>query len=201
MRLILVGQQWLGEQTLRVLIEGGHEVVFVAAPAQGRLATAAVSAGIHTADPGALLPAGWVPEGVDLIVAAHAHCYITAEARKRTRHGAIGYHPSLLPLHRGRDAIRWAIHMREAVTGGTVYWMTNRADAGPIIRQEFCHIQPGDDAAALWRRDLGPMGLRLLAAAVDDVAAGTAARIIQDETLATWEPSFDRPALSSARRT
>lgn len=199
MRVMLVGQQWLGAQALAGLLRRGHEVTFAAAPRDDRLAEAAIAAGVHTADPGHLLPAGWVPEGTELIVAAHAHCYITAGARQRARHGAIGYHPSLLPRHRGRDAIRWAIHMREAITGGTVYWMTDKADAGPIIRQGWCHILPTDDAATLWRRELGPMGLRLLAAAVDEVAAGTASRLPQDESLATWEPAFKRPALKRGR--
>lgn len=199
MRVMLVGQQWLGAQTLAMLQRTGHEVAFVAAPPDDRLSHAAVAAEVHTADPGHLLPAGWVPEGTELIVAAHAHCYITAAARQRARHGAIGYHPSLLPRHRGRDAIRWAIHMREAITGGTVYWMTDKADAGPIIRQGWCHILPTDDAPTLWRRELGPMGLRLLAGAIDDVAAGRAAGIPQDEALATWEPAFVRAPLRRSR--
>lgn len=199
MRVMLVGQQWLGAQTLAGLLRRGHEVTFVAAPRDDRLADAAIAAGVHTADPGCLLPAGWVPEGTELIVAAHAHCFITAGARRRARLGAIGYHPSLLPRHRGRDAIRWAIHMREAITGGTVYWMTDKADAGPIIRQGWCHILPTDDPATLWRRELGPMGLRLLAAAVDEVASGAAPRLPQDEALATWEPAFKRPSLKRTR--
>jgi len=199
MRVMLVGQQWLGAQALVALLRAGHEITFAAAPPGDRLSEAAIAAGVRTANPGHLLPAGWVPEGTELIVAAHAHCYITAGARQRARHGAIGYHPSLLPRHRGRDAIRWAIHMREAITGGTVYWMTDKADAGPIIRQGWCHILPADDAAALWRRELGPMGLCLLVAAVDDVAAGTASRLPQDEALATWEPAFDRPPLKRQR--
>lgn len=141
-----------------------------------------------------------MPEGVELIVAAHAHCFVTAAARHRARFGAVGYHPSLLPRHRGRDAVRWTIHMRDQVAGGTVYWMTDRADAGPVAAQDWCHVQPGDDAAGLWRRDLGPMGVRLLAGVVADVAAGRLMRVPQDEALATWEPAFDRDALAQAAR-
>lgn len=137
---------------------------------------------------------------MELIVAAHAHCFVTAAARHRARFGAVGYHPSLLPRHRGRDAVRWTIHMRDQVAGGTVYWMTDRADAGPVAAQDWCHVQPGDDAAGLWRRDLGPMGVRLLAGVVADVAAGRLMRVPQDEALATWEPAFDRDALAQAAR-
>jgi len=41
--------------------------------------------------------------------------------RARARVAAIGYHPSLLPLHRGRDALRWTIRDGDRVTGGSVY--------------------------------------------------------------------------------
>lgn len=198
MRLALVGQKWLGAEVLAALVAAGHDVAFVAAPAADRLHDAAVAAGIPTGDPGVSIPAAWIPEGVDLIVAAHAHCFVTLAARRRARHGAIGYHPSLLPRHRGRDAVRWTIHMGDKVAGGTVYWMTDRADAGPIAAQDWCHVRPGDDAASLWRRDLGPMGARLLCEVVADVAAGRILRHPQDEAMATWEPAFERPRLRDA---
>lgn len=192
---MLVGQKWLGAEVLGGLLEVGHEVAAVAAPADDRLYAAAVASGIPAADPGGALQGAWVPDGVDLIVAAHAHCFVTKRARNRARHGAIGYHPSLLPRHRGRDAVRWTIHMGDRIAGGTVYWMTDRADAGPIAAQGWCHVMPGDDAATLWRRDLGPLGLRLLLDTVEEVAGGRIVRLPQDEALATWEPSFDRPPL------
>jgi methionyl-tRNA formyltransferase len=108
---------------------------------------------------------------------------------------AIGYHLRLLPLHRGRDAIAWAIRMHEPVTGGSVYWMNERADAGPVIAQDWCFIQPGDTEASLWRRELGPMGIRLFRLSLERTALGCLASHCQDEALATWEPSFSRRRL------
>ena len=198
MRVMLVGQQWLGAEVLAMLLANGHDVASVAAPAGDRLYRAAVAAGVPVGDPGRVLAASWVPPGTELIVAAHSHSFITAGARQRARHGAIGYHPSLLPRHRGRDAVRWTIHMRDQVAGGAVYWMTDRADGGPIAAQEWCHVRAGDDAGELWRRNLGPMGIRLLASVVADVAAGRFVRVPQDEALATWEPAFERPSLAKA---
>lgn len=196
MRVMLVGQKWLGAETLAMLLRNGHEVASVAAPGGDRLYDAAAAANVPVGDPGASLAASWIPEGVELLVAAHAHCYVTRRARQRVRHGAVGYHPSLLPRHRGRDAVRWAIHMGESVTGGSVYWMTDRADAGPVAAQDWCHILPGESASDVWRRALAPMGLQLLERVVADVAAGRIIRVAQDERLATWEPAFDRPALA-----
>ena len=156
----------------------------------------AIERGIHTGDPGSVMPGSWVPDGVDLLVCAHAHCFVTAAARARARHGAIGYHPSLLPRHRGRDSVRWAIHMGDRVTGGTVYRMVDRADAGPILLQRWCWIRPEDTPESLWRRDLGPMGVDMLRETVRRLGRGDLAEREQDERLATWEPAFGRPPLA-----
>lgn len=196
MRVMIVGQKWLAAEALKLCLSLEHIVIKVAAPAaDDRLILAAIDADVHAVTVGSRLEAYHVLDGTDLIIAAHAHCYITDEARKKARLGAIGYHPSLLPLHRGRDAIAWAIRMHEPVTGGSVYWMDERADAGPVIAQDWCFIQPGDTEASLWRRELGPMGVRLLKLSLERIARGCAASHSQDEALATWEPSFARRRL------
>jgi methionyl-tRNA formyltransferase len=199
MKLMLVGQKWLGAQALVSLRKAGHEVLAVAAPsAEDRLSTGAVQLGVAAVEVGKRLEAEHVPAGTDLIVCAHAHCFISEGARKAAHRGAIGYHPSLLPLHRGRDAIEWAIRFRERVTGGSVYWMDDRADGGPVICQDWCFIRPDDTADVLWRRDLGPMGVKLLDQAVALIAAGGGTGTPQDEALHTWEPSLHtRKPLSS----
>jgi methionyl-tRNA formyltransferase len=135
-----------------------------------------------------------LPEGVDLIVCAHSHDFISEKTRLRATYGGIGYHPSLLPLHRGKDAIRWAIKMGDRITGGTVYRLSNKVDGGDILEQQWCFIRPTDDAQELWRRDLGPIGVDLLLKAVHRIAEhGFIQGHEQDEKLATWEPSMDAP--------
>lgn len=199
MKVMIVGQKWLGAEALALCRRLGFEITAVAAPDLGdRLFEAAAESNTPVTIVPKRLDGSHVPEGTDVIVCAHAHCFITNAARKASRWGAIGYHPSLLPRHRGKDAIRWAVHMREPVTGGTVYWMTDKADAGPIAAQEWCHIRPDDNAAALWKRELAPRGLRLLETVLKDIAAGRVTAIEQDESLATWEPSFERDPLSNA---
>ncbi|VFR54796.1 Methionyl-tRNA formyltransferase [plant metagenome] len=202
MRLMVVGQKWLAAELLRQCVADGHQVLAVSAPpADGdeydRLYAAAQQLGIPASLHQGRLPASYVPEGCDLILAAHAHVYVDAAARDRTRLGALGYHPSLLPRHRGRDAVRWAIHMGEPVTGGTVYWMDDGADTGPIARQDWCHIRPGDTPAGLWRRDLAPMGLRLFREVLGRLSRGEVPSVGQDTELATWEPAFHRRRLGA----
>ena len=201
MRVLLIGSSWLGAETLRELRRRGHEVVAVWDRTGGRLAETASAEGVKVIEHGSIGHPGWLQKMPELVVSAHCTWLIEEETLARCPKGGIGYHPSLLPLHRGGDAVRWAIHMRERVTGGTVFWLDDRADGGPVLAQDWCFIRPDDTPESLWRRDLGPMGVRLLGQAVDQVAAGTARRAPQDEALATWEPTFRRPALGAVRAT
>lgn len=195
MRVVIVGQSWFGAEALRLCLRRGDRVVKVLAPASpgeeyDRLYAAAQQAGVPAEHCGRRVTAVDIPAGVDLIVAAHAHAFIDSGARAAARLGALGYHPSLLPRHRGRDAIRWTIHMHDPIAGGTVYWMDDGADTGPIVRQDWCHVLPGETAPELWRRALGPMGLRLLAEALRDLDSGVSVALAQDDRAATWEPAF-----------
>ena len=192
MRVMIVGQKWLGAEVLKLCLQRGDDVAAVSTPrVDDRLAALAAEHGIALCQVEGRLDAGWVPEGVDLILCAHAHAYITAAARAKTRLGALGYHPSLLPRHRGRDAVHWAIHMRDLITGGSVYWMDDGADTGPIEAQEWCHVLPGETASEVWRRSLAPIGVRLLTETVARLATGGRPRARpQDERIATWEPAF-----------
>ena len=146
---------------------------------------------------GALCEANMPPD-VDLIVAAHSHDFITEPTRSRTKYGAIGYHPSLLPLHRGKDAIVWTIRMGDKVTGGSVYWLSETMDGGPIAAQEHVFVLPGDTPEELWRRDLAPLGVKLLRKACVDIANGHLIKQAQNENIATSEPSIKR-VLDSAQ--
>lgn len=200
MRVLLVGSNWLGEQVLHELRRRGHDIVAVwDRSSAGRLAKAAAGIGVRSIELASIGHPGWLQRMPELVVSAHCTWLIEAETLARCPKGGIGYHPSLLPLHRGGDAVRWAVHMRERVTGGTVFWLDDRADGGPVLLQDWCLIRPEDTAETLWRRDLGPMGVRLLGEAVDQVAAGAAPKQPQDEALATWEPSFRTGRLTPSR--
>ena len=165
-------------------------VAAVCAPPGGRLSGLAEDGGCRLISK---LTAETMPAGVDLIVAAHSHDFIGEKTRLMATYGGIGYHPSLLPLHRGRDAVEWAIRMGDRVTGGSVYRLSNRMDGGAVLAQRHVFIRPGDDARTLWRRDLAPLGVELLTAVVAAAATGYPVGEEQDEGLATWEPSIGRP--------
>jgi methionyl-tRNA formyltransferase len=200
MKIYLCGQKYFGQATLDLLLLLGHQVVGVSAPPEtrdgdtDRLWRRAAALGIPLLRAGELREST-LPSDVDLIVCAHSHDFIGRKTRAKTRLGAIGYHPSLLPLHRGRDAIRWALKMNERVTGGSVYWLSDVVDGGAVAAQDWCFVRPGDTPESLWRRDLQSMGLRLFEDVLGDIGRGVLVRIPQDEALATWEPSFNPPSL------
>jgi methionyl-tRNA formyltransferase len=81
------------------------------------------------------------------------------------------------------------------VTGGTVFWLNDTVDGGPVAAQEHVFIPAGWDAETLWRERLQPLGVELLRNTLRDIAAGRLVRIPQDHGIATWEPALDPPAL------
>jgi methionyl-tRNA formyltransferase len=190
LKLILCGQKSFGAAVYAALKETPHDLLAVYAPPGDKLHSHASLCG-EDVRPAGTIRAGEMPEGADLLIAAHSHDYISRQVRSRLAVGAIGYHPSLLPRHRGRDAVAWTVRMGDPVAGGTVYWLGDTVDGGPIERQEWRWVLPGDTAGELWRRDLFGLGVRLLLEAVSEIAGGVIRMADQDPAVATWEPSLD----------
>jgi methionyl-tRNA formyltransferase len=194
MRITLVGSRHFGVTTLNMLREHGIDVVrVVVADAEDRLAAAARGAKIEVvvqANPKLVVETEIAP-GTDLIVTAHSHARIGRKALAAARLGGIGYHPSLLPRHRGIAAVEWTIKEGDPITGGTVYHLADRMDAGAIAVQDWCFVKKGETARELWERALAPLGLRLLAEAIDHAKVhGTLPAKPQDEEFATKAPSL-----------
>jgi methionyl-tRNA formyltransferase len=193
MRITLVGSRHFGVTTFNMLREHGVEVArIVVHDPEDRLAAAAKAAGTEVvvqADPGFVVAAEIAP-GSDLIVTAHSHARITREALAVARLGGIGYHPSLLPRHRGIAAVEWTIKEGDPIAGGTIYHLADRMDAGAIAAQSGSS-QKGETARELWERALAPLGQKLLAEVIDyaRVHKSLPARP-QDEQFATLAPSL-----------
>ena len=212
LRVFVTGQKAFGAAAAAAVHEAGHHVVAVASPAYAgpdagtpwaygdddtmrhdRLRAWATRHDVAWLE-ACTLTAEKIP-GCDVILAAHSQAFLGRKSRARARLAAIGYHPSLLPLHRGRDAVRWTIRDRDKVTGGSVYHLTNTVDGGPLAAQDYVLVPPGATADTLWRDLLAPLGLTLIRRALTDLAAGRVVMVAQDERCATWEPSWDRPRL------
>jgi methionyl-tRNA formyltransferase len=192
MNITLIGSRYFGAATLEQLLSLDVKILRVVAPdANDRLANAAQTAGIEVIvlDNPKVVPASAIAEGTDLIVTAHTHARVSADALARSKLGGIGYHPSLLPRHRGIAAIEWTIQERDPIAGGSVYHLAERMDAGGIAAQDWCFVRKGETARELWERALAPMGLRLLTDVVRYAAEqGKLPNKPQDEEFATLAP-------------
>src|SRR3954447_5990936 len=194
MRITLVGSRHFGVTTFDMLRGQGVEIArIVVADADDRLAAAARTAGIEVvvqAD-SRRVAASEIAEGTDLIVTAHSHARVSNGALKAAKLGGIGYHPSLLPRHRGIAAVEWTIREGDPIAGGTVYHLADRMDAGAIAAQKWCFVRKGETARKLWERALAPLGQKLLAEVIDYAKSHNALPAKpQDEQFATNAPAF-----------
>jgi methionyl-tRNA formyltransferase len=194
MRITLVGSRHFGVTTLQMLRQHGVDVIrVVVADPDDRLAATAHAAGIEVvvqANP-KLVAASEIAEATDLIVTAHSHARVSKEALAVSRLGGIGYHPSLLPRHRGIAAVEWTIREKDPIAGGTVYHLADRMDAGAIAAQDWCFVGKDETARQLWERALAPMGQKLLAEVIDYAKKhGALPARPQDEQYATKAPAL-----------
>lgn len=192
MRVLLAGQKRFGRDVLELILSRGHEVLGVSCPVRedDRLWIATQNSRLRVI-PSGTLQAATMPLGCDLIVAAHCHEFLSAKTRQRATLGALGYHPSLLPRHRGRSAIEWTVRFRDPIAGGSVFWLNDVVDGGAVAAQDFCFVRPEDSALSLWQRELAPMGLLLFGQVLDRLGQGIVHACPQDTALATWEPAVD----------
>lgn len=198
MKVFLCGQKSFGKAVCKALLESGHDVIGVAPAPQSKyydkLHGYANLKNIPVVCDCERLTARDIPGGTELIVAAHSHWVISDKCLDKAVYGGIGFHPSLLPRHRGQDAVRWAIHMGDYITGGTVYKLSDKTDGGDIVLQQPVWVNPDWDYHDLWKA-MFPVGVKMVVKAVGDIESGRAEYIKQDEAFATWEPSWDRPRL------
>jgi len=194
MRITLVGSRHFGVTTLNMLRERGVDIARVVVhDGEDRLVGAAKAAGIEVvvqANP-KLVTASEIAPDTDLIVAAHSHARVSHEALHASKLGGIGYHPSLLPRHRGLAAVEWTIKEGDPISGGSIYHLADRMDAGAIAAQDWVFVRKGETARELWERALAPLGQKLLGEVIDyaKVHKSLPAKP-QDEQFATKAPSL-----------
>ncbi|HLF79441.1 MAG TPA: methionyl-tRNA formyltransferase [Dehalococcoidia bacterium] len=206
MRIFLNGIGAFGLDVFTRLREAGEEIVAVAAPAKSlsgradRLSAAAEAAGVPVYETAKLgepeVEAALRSHGAELGVMAFVNDFINRSVLDLPTNGTIQYHPSLLPKHRGRSSINWAIIQGEARTGATIFWPDEGVDTGPVLLQREVEIGPDDTAGSLYYDKLYPLGIDLLAEAVTLVKEGRAPKLVQDEA----EMTYERPCQGRAAR-
>ena len=129
---------------------------------------------ISELEPGLIFVVGWSQLVRDPFIA------LAGEA-------VFGMHPTLLPRHRGRAAIPWAILSGLARTGVTLFEITDAtADSGAIVGQVEVPISPDETATTLFDR-ITAAHVALLRKYVPLILERRAPRLPQDPLRAsTW---------------
>ncbi|MBU1782081.1 methionyl-tRNA formyltransferase [bacterium] len=131
---------------------------------------------------------------LDLIVIIAYGQIIPDQILSLPKKGSINLHASLLPKYRGAAPINWALIKGEKVTGNTIAWVTKQLDAGDIILQKEHPISLFDNFGVL-HEILAQKGAKLLLKAIQFIQDTKAPRLPQDETQASYAPSFKKESL------
>jgi len=119
--------------------------------------------------------------------------------------GCVNLHGSLLPKYRGRCPVNWVLVNGEKETGVTLHYMTPKPDDGDIIWQKKVSISDDDTAVSLYEK-IGKIATEALDEALPKINDGSAPRIPQDHSLATYfggrgtddgEIDWSRPAAAT----
>src|SRR5262249_17168860 len=120
----------------------------------------------------------------DLVLSFYYRRILPDEMLEEAPLGAFNMHGSLLPRFRGRAPVNWAIVKGETKTGATLHRIRSRADTAEIVDQEAVPIGPDDTAIEVQRR-VTAAAVEVLARRLEELKAGTAPAVPQDESKAT----------------
>ena len=193
MRIALIGQAAFGEAVYRKLLDQREEVIAVFYEKEGDpLHLLAKEQGIVSHPTKMLRRRDFFETysalAIDINVMAFVTVIIPETIIDHPTHGTIQYHPSLLPLHRGRSAINWAIINGESETGISIFWPDKGIDTGPILIQKKTTISLNDTVGTLYRNQLFPDGVDALAESVSLIRENKAYKLTQDESNSSYEP-------------
>ncbi len=200
MRIAFLGTPDFAVPTLAALIEDGHQVacVYSQPPSpRGRgqalrpspVQAFAQSQGLTVRTPASMK----TPEEIEAFAALDLDAAVVvafgqilvAAVLEAPRLGCFNLHGSLLPRWRGAAPIQRALMAGDAQTGAQVMHMTEGLDEGPVLASVTLRIGPLDTAGTLHDR-LAPAGAALMAAAIRQVADGTARETAQPDDGVTY---------------
>ena len=127
----------------------------------------------------------------DLIVTVAYGKLIPDEMLTVPRLGAINLHGSVLPRYRGAAPIQWAVLNGDLTTGVSTFYLSHDMDAGDIIFTEETPVGEFETSGELFER-LKVLGASLLVRTVHAIADGTAPRIPQNPSEATYVQRLDK---------
>ncbi len=206
MRIVFMGTPDFAAASLRALLAGGYDIAGVfTQPDKPRnrgmkesfspVKELAVASGLPVFQPVKLrdgsaeaLLRSLAPDV--LVVVAYGRI-LPDELLAVPRLGAINVHGSLLPAYRGAAPIQAAVLSGDEKTGVTTMYLAHDMDAGDIIFTDETPIGEFETAGELFDR-LADMGAKLLLKTLRAMEAGTAPRIPQEHSRATYVKQLDK---------
>jgi len=197
MKIAIIGQAAFGKDVLNALVGKKENVAAVLCPPDnpGRPEDPIKSAALENQIPvfqykrmrDKVAITEFLSLNIDLCVMAFVTDIVPDEILEAPRLGTIQYHPSLLPEHRGPSSINWPIIQGKSKTGLTIFWPDKGLDTGPILLQKEFKITETDTLGSVYFGKLYPAGVEAMVEAVEMVKNGTAPKIEQDHSKATYE--------------
>ena len=218
LRLAIFGQAPIAIECVERLLDANHEIVVVYAPEDGsrpdafaqharELGLNVVQRRYFQSKKGEAIPRAlqdYQSFNVDLNVLASFTYFLPSEITDTPKHKSVCYHPSLLPLYRGGNALQWQIINGASETGVSVFVPDTGIDTGPIVIQKRgVTIGATDTTGSLFFNKLAPLGVEAILEAVSEIESANASYATQDESLATFQGlvndsdgaiDFDQPA-------
>ena len=206
LKILFMGTPDFAAATLKKIIEAGHEVIGVVTQPdkqKGRSQTVsfspvkelAIEHGLTVYQPVKVRDAEFLQivkelEPAVIIVAAFGQILPKA-LLNIPPFGCINVHGSLLPKYRGAAPIQYSIIDGEAETGITIMYMDVGIDTGDMILQEKTPITAEETGGSLFDK-MAILGAELLLKALQQIEAGTAIRVPQDNEKATYVKMLDK---------
>lgn len=206
MKIVFMGTPDFAVPSLKKLVECGYEVCGVfTQPDKPKnrgmkllpppVKEYALSVGIPVFQPTTLRDGSALEQlrelAPDLIVVAAYGKILPVDILQLPPLGCINVHSSLLPKYRGAAPINWAILNGETETGVTIMYMAEGLDTGDMLSSSSTPIDRNESAQQLHDR-LAQMGADLLPEVVEQLQAGTAVAVPQDDSLSCYAPMLSR---------
>lgn len=188
MKVIFMGTPDFAVNTLKAIIEEGHEVSLVVTQPdkpKGRgknmqfppVKECALSYGIPVFQPVRIREPEALAEldryEADMIVVVAFGQMLPKAVLDKPRYGCINVHASLLPRYRGAAPIQWAIIDGEEKTGVTIMKMDEGLDTGDMIAKTEVLLDTEETGGSLHDK-LSLAGARLFVQTMQDIENGTA---------------------------
>ena len=132
----------------------------------------------------------------DVLLLANVDRLVKKADRALPRVGALCFHPSVLPRHRGRDSVYWTVKMGDPTCGVSWFWIDAGIDTGDVAAKIEV-ARPDVRPRELYEEMLVPLGELLLDALLVQFKRGFFSRMKQDERFATYEPPREQSATAA----